>query len=69
MFLTKQLLAEMTGYKSNAGQTRWLKDNGYRFDVRGDGRPNILIDQVRERQCKKLRPSSEPNLAYLDRVG
>lgn len=68
MFLTTRQLAEMTGYKSNAGQIRWLTNNGYRFDIRGDGRPNILIDQVRERQCKKLKPNSEPNLAYLDRV-
>ena len=58
----------MTGYKSNAGQIRWLSKNAYRFDIRGDGRPNVLIDQVKERQCRNAKTKAGPNLAYLKSV-
>lgn len=69
MFLTTDQLAEMTGYKNRKKQADWLSENGYEFDIRADGRPNVLIDQVRERQCKgaTARTPAEPNLAALDR--
>jgi hypothetical protein len=68
MFLSTRQLTELTGYKSNAGRIRWLTNNGYRFDIRGDGRPNILMDQVRERQCRTKASSSRPNLDYLNKL-
>lgn len=66
MFLGKKQLVKMTGYKSFAGQARWLIRNGYRFDVRSDGKPNVLIDQVRERQCKNLNSTPGPDLSWMD---
>ena len=69
MFLTSEQLLEMTGYRNHAAQATWLSDNGYSFDLRRDGRPNILLDQVRERQCKKAVIKPGPNLAWMDETG
>ena len=49
MFLTKYQLREMTGYVQHAAQIRWLTDNNFRFGIRGDGRPNVLIRHVEEK--------------------
>ena len=69
MFLNSEQLLEMTGYRNHAAQATWLSDNGYSFDLRRDGRPNILLDQVRERQCKKAVIKPGPNLAWMDETG
>ena len=52
MFLTHEQLVEMTGFKIHSKQAEWLKSNGYTFDFRRDGRPNILVSHVEERQRK-----------------
>ena len=69
MFLNSQQLREMTGYKNHAAQATWLADNGYCFDLRCDGRPNVLIDQVRERQCKNTESKPGPDLSWMDEAG
>lgn len=73
MFLTATELHQLTGYQKPALQRRWLTQNGYQFDVRGDGRPVILEAQLRFRQFKGLgkvsNASEEPNLDVLDGVG
>lgn len=66
MFLTSEQLQEMTGYIRHASQIQWLTQNGYHFDVRSDGRPNVLVEQVRERQCKNVEPEQEPDLSWID---
>jgi hypothetical protein len=72
MFLSANELQELTGYKKPALQQRWLLQNGYQFDVRGDGRPVVMEAQVRFRQFKDLgnlaNAQDEPNLDALDRV-
>ena len=50
MFLTADQLSELTGYRKPGLQRRWLTDSGYRFDVRADGRPVVLVAQVQARQ-------------------
>ena len=50
MFLTAQELRSLTGYQKPSLQRRWLTEHGYRFDVRADGRPAVLISQVEARQ-------------------
>ncbi len=66
MFLSNAQLEEMTGYKQHAAQAAWLSDNGYSFDLRSDGRPNVLVDQVRERQLKSFKRKPEPDLSWMD---
>ncbi len=66
MFLNSAQLKDMTGYKNHAAQATWLSDKGYIFDLRRDGRPNVLIDQVRERQCKTVTSKPGPDLSWMD---
>ena len=67
-FLTHSELSEMTGYKARSKQVGWLVENGYHFDVRSDGRPNVLVEQVHERQCKGASQGekTKPNFAALE---
>lgn len=69
--MTTAQLEEMTGYKRHADQCTWLSANGYNFDVRCDGRPNVLPEQVRLRQCgDRLQTESKPvpDLSILTRA-
>lgn len=58
MFLTADQLGELTGYRKPALQRRWLVQNGYRFDVRADGRPAVLVAQVEARQTPRSKRHS-----------
>lgn len=73
IFLSAEELQELTGYQKPALQRRWLTQNGYQFDVRGDSRPVVMEAQVRFRQFKHLaEPANaleEPDLDALDRMG
>ena len=69
VFLTSEQLEEMTGYRNHAAQAVWLSDNGYKFDLRRDGRPNVLIDQIRERQCTNAKSTPGPDLSWMDEAG
>lgn len=73
MFLTCAELEEMTGYKNHAAQAAWLAENGYRFDLNKNGRPNVMVDQVRERQLAKSgkpgRRTPGPDFSALEKAG
>lgn len=68
IFLTYDEIADLTGYVQPSAQRRWLQRNGYRFDVRGDGRPVVLRAQVDQRQRIREVRTSGPDLAALDSV-
>ncbi len=62
MFLTPAELAELTGRKRPSLQRAWLVQNGYKFDVRADGRPSLLRAAVEARQGARSAPrTSGPN--------
>jgi hypothetical protein len=65
VFLSPENLIELTGYKKPALQRRWLIKNGYRFDVRADGRASVLSSQVVARQGGARERSAEPNWEAL----
>ena len=69
MFLTANELQELSGYQKPALQIRWLADNGYSFDVRGDGKPVVSRAHYEGRHCapNRARPSAF-NLAALDNL-
>lgn len=72
MFLNSKQLKEMTGYQRHSDQVRWLVQNGYHFDVRSDGRPNVLHQQIIERQCKSANEAESkpvPDFSFLNRAG
>jgi len=70
MFLTDSQLEDLTGYVSRRAQARWLAANGYRFDVRSDGRPNVLLRQLEERQVgKSERARPGPDFSWMTEAG
>lgn len=42
LWLTREELAELTGYVQPAAQIRWLQKNGIHHTVRADGKPRVL---------------------------
>jgi hypothetical protein len=69
MFLTAEQLAELTGYRKPALQRRWLANNGYSFDVRGDGKPVVSRAHYEARHTAREHPRpSAFNLAALDNL-
>ncbi len=68
MFLSSEDVEALTGYRKPALQRRWLLANGYRFDVRADGRPALLRSQVEARQHVTGRVTSriEPDWSALE---
>lgn len=46
MFLTYEDLVDLTGYKYKSLQKRWLVEAGYKFSVRRDGFPCVLISHI-----------------------
>ena len=68
MFLSTENLRELTGYKSGRKQAEWLVSNGYAFDLRADGRPNVLLAQLRQRQgCRTQAHAARanPNFSWM----
>jgi hypothetical protein len=66
-FLSSEDLHALTGRQKPKLQREWLIANGYRFDVRADGRPAVLVSQVETRQAGHSRRSNaEPNFTVLN---
>lgn len=70
LFLTPDEVVELTGHKRADAQRRWLVDRGYRFEIRGDGKPVVMVEEVRGRLVGgKGRRASGPDLQALERCG
>jgi hypothetical protein len=41
MFLTRDEIRELSGYKRRTDQARWLRENGYPFELDKDGNPKV----------------------------
>lgn len=50
LFLNRNELEEITGYKRPGAMRRWLGENGYKYEVARDGYPRVLRAAV----AKKL---------------
>jgi len=46
MFLTRNEIIELTGYRIPSAQIRWLRAEGFKFKVGADGYPRILQLEV-----------------------
>jgi hypothetical protein len=53
MFLTKEGLQQLTGYKRNKEQKEWLKSKGYIFDENGRGELLIHVEYINQRLLGK----------------
>lgn len=68
MFLTKDDICELTGYKNHAKQIAWLCRNGIKFLISQDGTPRVLMSHLHEimgNTTKSTRRRSEPNFDSL----
>ena len=69
MFLTTEELEELTGKVRPSAQVRELIRQGYRPDIRIDGRPVLAREAVLERQMQKKRSrptrTVEPNFDWM----
>lgn len=41
LFLTREEVLDLTGYKRNADQRRWLTEHGWQFSEAANGRPVV----------------------------
>ena len=69
MFLNRDELIELTGYKYRHKQIEWLAGNGYRFAVDANGSPKVLIKFVEEaigyHKTTIRKKSNEPDFSAL----
>ncbi len=67
MFLSAEELRTLTGYKRAADQRRWLEKRGWAFEVRGDGKNSVLIEEAKSRMLTRRahQRATEPNLVAL----
>lgn len=62
MFLTKDEVAELTGYKKPSAQIRWLQEQQFGFVVGGDGIPKVLSQVVISRLGGQTTQKKSPEL-------
>lgn len=62
MFLTKDEVAELTGYKKPSAQIRWLQEQKFGFVVGGDGIPKVLSQVVISRLGGQTTQKKSPEL-------
>ena len=63
MFLTNEELRDLTGWKRPKHVMQWLNENGYRYQVGGDGWPRVLKESVYARLSASFKPEPRLNLA------
>ena len=65
LFLSRDELIELSGYRQSAAQQRWLTDRGWRFEVGGDGRPKVARAEHDRRMVGSRTRSKELNLSKV----
>ena len=64
-FLTRDELADLTGYQQRRKQCAWLRDGGWPFVLGGDGHPRVLRDElVRRLSAAEGTIGAEPRLRF-----
>ena len=48
-FLTREEIADLTGYQQRQKQMDWLRREGWPFAVGGDGHPRVLREELQRR--------------------
>lgn len=64
LFVTNEDLIELTGYQVGAKQAEWLRNNGYVFEISGNGRPKVLVQHLIEKMTKESQ-KAKPDFAVL----
>lgn len=62
MFLTRDEMADLTGYKKPSAQIKWLRTEKFSFAVGGDGHPKVLRQVVISRLGGESEQRKSPEL-------
>lgn len=62
MFLTKEEVADLTGYRKPSAQIKWLQVHQFAFAVGGDGQPKVLSQVVVNRLGGQTEQKKSPEL-------
>ena len=46
MFLTREEIKQLTGYRIPSAQIRWLRSEEFKFKIAADGYPRVLKSEV-----------------------
>lgn len=70
MLLTRQQLEQFSGYKARRCQIDWLRQNGIRYLLGGDGWPRVLLSHVETLlgASHAELPRTRPNIKALDKL-
>lgn len=66
MFLTRDQVVELTGYRMKSMQIQWLRNNGIRHFIARDGHPRVLESDLTE---PKSKTRTRPDFEALRRLG
>ena len=67
LFLLPEELVELTGYKRQSDQVRWLIDRAYAFELNKDGYPRVLREALIAKLGGRIEPggfSRKPKLRF-----
>ena len=69
MFLNREQIQELTGYKIPSKQKKWLCEEGFIFKVAGDGKPRVLRSEVYDKMSStgviRKEKQTEPNFEAI----
>lgn len=70
MFLTKDDIVNLTGYRRPADQCRWLKSHGWKYEISAVGRPVVLRRHAESRMSDVEQAPKEwsPNFAAMGKA-
>lgn len=60
LFLSRDDLQDLTGYKYSAGQKEWLQSRGWKFETNRQGEPKVLTSYA-EAKLSGKRSNSIPS--------
>ena len=67
MFLSETDLFDLTGYRLQSAQKRWLASRGWTFEVSAFGRPKVLRTYAEQRMglaSAKTAAQTEPDFSH-----
>jgi len=66
LFLRREEVEELTGYRMPSRQIRWLREQGIPHWVAADGRPRVPRAAI-EGAARRFEPEVEPDFSVLER--
>ncbi len=59
MIIPADQLAIITGYKRHSAQSRWLRDNGWKYTVNVLGQPVVALDEFKRQLVGGRTPANQ----------